>query len=927
MAKKLILFADGTGNSSRSMEKTNVWRIFQALDQSDPGQLCIYSDGVGTSSNRILAAIGGATGWGVKKNVLTLYKFLCRNYPNRAGQSTDPIKPEDRPEIYGFGFSRGSFTVRALIGLVDHAGLVTYGTEEELSHNAAAAYRSFRSASFKSWSPFVVISRLVRDGLIWLNNRRQGYVPFKAVQAQTKQAGRKEIEVAFLGLWDTVEAYGMPIDELKRVVDLVFWPMVFDDFKLCGIVKRARHALSLDDERATFWPIPWDERVEDKALDPPRIRQVWFAGVHSNLGGGYPEDQLSQVSLVWMMREAKAAGLEFMPGALCAYENEQSPYGKIYDSRAGLASYYRYRPRRIGTDGDANPVTPLVHHSVIERMAFGSDTYAPITLPSQFEVLRPDGATEPMTGFPPAVAPTPAGSPDAAMAQYRMARRVIGQADAETVSLMWDTVWWRRFNYFFTVAATAYLAVFPWIGGSLRDWMWAAVQYVPVLGQTLADQWRARLEANDDTLGSLLALVVDAIGGFLPAYATPWTKALVAFPLEFAFIAGLALTGFLMSSLLQTRIAGLARFAWDNTLINDYLDWIDQNNKGWRNALIMLLTASTAIAAWKYFISTDDPASVAVFSFLAILFGLWLAFQIAAVRSFEAKRQEYASSKTLPSINTLKFARCVRNCTWVTRPFDILTNGIVPVAFAVTLVAAGLWLTNRALFDGLDAGGHYCRGTVPLKEIGIEKVGTAAGELPLDHVCNATGLVLLEGHRYRIDVEVAQPWFDKSIMTDAAGFEAEGLRHIVSTPLKRRWGERWFQPIVRIGRHGNDEYPVNSKELLKSYTVAGCADEAAPAGGNGFMKMISSLNPGTVLAAVRDIPRKVSDQCVKETQAMTALPGLERRDKISIDIMARSSGELFFYVNDAVLPLLRASEFFYANNRGAATVTVKRLRD
>jgi hypothetical protein len=68
---------------------------------------------------------------------------------------------------------------------------------------------------------------------------------------------------------------------------------------------------------------------------------VWFAGVHSNLGGGYPEDRLSHVSLVWMMNEAKAAGLDFTKGTLEDYTREQSPYAKIYDSRAGLASYYR----------------------------------------------------------------------------------------------------------------------------------------------------------------------------------------------------------------------------------------------------------------------------------------------------------------------------------------------------------------------------------------------------------------------------------------------------------------------------------------------------------------------------------------------------------------------------------------------------------
>src|SRR5262249_8790231 len=162
-------------------------------------------------------------------------------------------------------------------------------------------------------------------------------------------------------------------------------------------------------------------------------------------------------------------------------------------------------------------------------------------------------------------------------------------------------------------------------------------------------------------------------------------------------------------------------------------------------------------------------------------------------RSFRAKRERYQTSKTLPSLASLKFARYVRLHTWIAMPFEILTTRLIPIAFAIILIVAALLLVNGALFDGLDSAGLYCEGSLHLTETkskgagaaqrygaggsvqlnetktNVEKVGEAL-ELPLDKACNATRLVLVEGHRYRIDVEVAQPWFDKSVMTDAAGF-------------------------------------------------------------------------------------------------------------------------------------------------------------
>src|SRR5512138_3487987 len=119
MPKNLVLFSDGTGNSARKLFKTNVWRVYQAVDLADPQdpkqprQFAFYDDGVGTSSFKPLAVLGGAFGVGLARNIVDLYIFLCRMY-----------EPGDR--IFAFGFSRGAFTIRVLIGLVMTEGLLRY---------------------------------------------------------------------------------------------------------------------------------------------------------------------------------------------------------------------------------------------------------------------------------------------------------------------------------------------------------------------------------------------------------------------------------------------------------------------------------------------------------------------------------------------------------------------------------------------------------------------------------------------------------------------------------------------------------------------------------------------------------------------------------------------------------------------------------
>src|SRR5712675_1277537 len=151
MSKNIVLLSDGTGNSSAKLFKTNVWRLFQAIDLTKPEmQVAYYDNGVGTSSFKLFAALGGIFGFGLKRNVIAIYSFCCRNYV-----------PGDK--IYGFGFSRGAFTMRVVAGLIAHQGLVPYkGDEIALARYAANAYRDYRRR-FNSTEGLVTPLRGLRD--------------------------------------------------------------------------------------------------------------------------------------------------------------------------------------------------------------------------------------------------------------------------------------------------------------------------------------------------------------------------------------------------------------------------------------------------------------------------------------------------------------------------------------------------------------------------------------------------------------------------------------------------------------------------------------------------------------------------------------------------------------------------------------------
>jgi uncharacterized protein (DUF2235 family) len=195
--KKIALFADGTGNSSSSPQKTNVWRAYQALDRSHAsGQIAFYDNGVGTSSFRPMALLGLGLGFGLARNVREIYGFVCRTY--------------DRgDEIYGFGFSRGAFTMRVVMAMIASQGIIDRNAvagERDLDRMILYAYRCFRHENFTP-SMLSAVFRPLRDlvanawRLAWGKNL---YDPTRNIRH--RDGPHDEHLIKFVGVWDTVDA-------------------------------------------------------------------------------------------------------------------------------------------------------------------------------------------------------------------------------------------------------------------------------------------------------------------------------------------------------------------------------------------------------------------------------------------------------------------------------------------------------------------------------------------------------------------------------------------------------------------------------------------------------------------------------------------------------------------------------------------------
>jgi uncharacterized protein (DUF2235 family) len=371
MPKRIVVCSDGTGNTAIKGRGTNVFKLFEAVDldshRYDPGvtpQIAIYDDGVGTENFKPLKLLAGATGWGLSRNVKHLYAELARVYD-----------PGD--EIFMFGFSRGAFTVRTLVGFIATCGLVdTRRLPERTASSFHATVNKGYSAYRACYQPFL----------------QQAFVSPSTTKAATFKSTYShpgDTRIRFVGVWDTVDAVGLPF-HLGDVLNATVYRFKFPDHELSRIVDRACHALAIDDERQTFHPLMWTERPGDAE----RVSQVWFAGAHSNVGGGYPKQGMSFVALDWMLDQAARAGRPFNQHGLRLnasdrdwFREHASVDDKLYDPRAGLGVFYRWRLRDIEQICKAHGVRPKIHVSVLERIAHGTDDYSPGNLPADADVI------------------------------------------------------------------------------------------------------------------------------------------------------------------------------------------------------------------------------------------------------------------------------------------------------------------------------------------------------------------------------------------------------------------------------------------------------------------------------------------------------------------------------------------------------------
>ena len=310
----IVICCDGTWNTPDQKEggvpaPTNVVRLFNAIDETDgvgKRQHKYYHPGVGTDGSIADKLIGGGTGRGLDRNIMSAYRELCDRYAQG-----------DR--IYLFGFSRGAYTVRSLAGLISRCGLLnTVGLKE------AEAWQRIERVFQLGYR------RKTEDRSVWAKESLLFH-----------NAPDQQVPIRFIGVWDTVGALGIPDDlAFLNLIDNVH-DYTFHDTTLGGAVMTARHAVALDEMRATFQPTLW---TETGGRD---VKQIWFPGVHCDVGGGYREAGLPDAALKWMIDEAAACDA---PGGLVfrsAMVDQIKPneLDMMHDSCDGPFSFLPTQPR------------------------------------------------------------------------------------------------------------------------------------------------------------------------------------------------------------------------------------------------------------------------------------------------------------------------------------------------------------------------------------------------------------------------------------------------------------------------------------------------------------------------------------------------------------------------------------------------------
>ena len=829
-AKSIVLFSDGTGNSSGKLFKTNVFRLYEAVDlgptqPKQQRQIAFYDDGVGTSTLRPLRMLQGIFGWGLRRNVLEIYSYACRNYDPDAQPLEGSGIDELGDHIYGFGFSRGAFTMRLVMGLIAHQGLIPYTNEADLDWKVRQAWKRFR----RKWPRS--IERLLE--LLGINKKSPD-IPGDALRARRGTDGEPGERIydpdlnhrpviRFVGVWDTVAAYGGPIAEITRAIDNFLYRLSMHNFQLNPRVRRARHALALDDERDSFHPLLWDEVAEEKLrsmysrkqapwLDDDRLQQVWFAGMHADVGGGYPDESLSYVSLLWMLEEAHKCGLRTVDPIIDRYHGLANSFGPLHNSRAGMAGYYRYQPRRLETWMTVDPTRTLslrdpsirdenrkqrgllrearVHASVIARIASGTEGYAPIVLPEDYCVVPAGGMAETK------LLETTGGKPQLTKKEMAAARsnppplvssRALDWLDRTDVKgavgrameTVWDLVWRRRLTYFATVLATLALVAIPFglIGFLTRvPAVRAVLDAFPNLSGYV--MWLPDLK---EALSSLIRLA----GAPLPTFLSNWFE-------------GWARTPFWSLGVLIAIIILMRHGTKLERTVDDHARGI------WHTAIPRIPPASAAVAP------KNPPAPAAS----------WIA-------GWRNSREYQRGVQLMKSL--------------------ILPNFVIaPVMLGVlglAIVTLAAQITNPIMEKNLSACASLARDPLTHVEVDFDASATCVG----------TNAMVTAGQTYQITFDVIDTWQDATYSTDPRGLKAREItwgRGYLVAPLRRAINTRYLQPVAAIrlasnGHYRGVEFVPLELELSETDATRFVGEFEAPANGTLYLFANDALAPYT----------------------------------------------------------------------------------
>ena len=328
MPKNIVIFSDGTGQEGGVGNNTNVYKLFNMVLDRSREQVAFYDQGLGTGWRKVTGNIGGG---GISKNILECYKFIFEQY--EAGDG-----------IFLFGFSRGVATVRSLSAFIHLFGILPKSRPELIPR----AYKIYKTRN-----------RRKRD---------------ERAEAFVARHHTMWCRIKFLGVWDTVAALGLPFQTLDVLIDKVpIFRHRFQDFRLSKSVENAYHALAIDDERRTFHPVLWEAECEDDQI----VEQVWFCGMHTDVGGGYKETGLSDISLGWMIEKAKPHGLHIYPDH--EVDLSPDPNGTMHDSRGeALSKFYRRKVRNWPSDTHGEPILhPSVRKRTMNRHNMDDPPYHP----------------------------------------------------------------------------------------------------------------------------------------------------------------------------------------------------------------------------------------------------------------------------------------------------------------------------------------------------------------------------------------------------------------------------------------------------------------------------------------------------------------------------------------------------------------------